>query len=193
MTTSQAARRLGVSPTTVQFMVERGDLEAWKTRGGHRRISTASVERLAELRAGGGGADATLAAGMIRVLVLAGERLAQVCTAALQRHPVSVLVVPAVGVRALLAIERNRPELLVVETGADAAGVVMFLRQLREQPEFRSMLVMCMTPAGIDLDLDEAGLCGVVVYGETSARTRLAGFVDAMVAKKQLSRRATRL
>ncbi|MFM8557014.1 MAG: excisionase family DNA-binding protein [Betaproteobacteria bacterium] len=33
-TTSEAARRLGVSSTTVQVMVERGELKAWRTRGG---------------------------------------------------------------------------------------------------------------------------------------------------------------
>ena len=35
---------LGVTVRTVQLMVDRGDLQAWKTPGGHRRISRSSVD-----------------------------------------------------------------------------------------------------------------------------------------------------
>ena len=44
-TTVEVARRLGLAVRSVQLMVDRGELEAWKTPGGHRRISLASVER----------------------------------------------------------------------------------------------------------------------------------------------------
>lgn len=37
---------LGVSVATVQLWVESGLLDAWKTRGGHRRVQRASIERL---------------------------------------------------------------------------------------------------------------------------------------------------
>lgn len=45
-TTREAARLLGISLRTAQLWVENGQLEAWKTEGGHRRISRASVQRL---------------------------------------------------------------------------------------------------------------------------------------------------
>ena len=38
LSTRQSAKLLQVSLGTVQKMVEEGDLIAWKTRGGHRRI-----------------------------------------------------------------------------------------------------------------------------------------------------------
>jgi excisionase family DNA binding protein len=44
-TTVEVARRLGMAVRSVQLMVDRGELEAWKTPGGHRRISLRSVER----------------------------------------------------------------------------------------------------------------------------------------------------
>jgi excisionase family DNA binding protein len=44
-TTREVARMLGMAVRSVQLMVDRGDLEAWKTPGGHRRISRVSVER----------------------------------------------------------------------------------------------------------------------------------------------------
>lgn len=44
-TTAEVAKLLGMAVRSVQLMVDRGELEAWKTPGGHRRITRASVER----------------------------------------------------------------------------------------------------------------------------------------------------
>ena len=49
-TTRQAAARIGVSHRTVQIWVENGALQAWKTPGGHRRITVGSVDALLEQR-----------------------------------------------------------------------------------------------------------------------------------------------
>jgi excisionase family DNA binding protein len=43
LTSSQAAKRLGLSMATIQKLVDNNLLQAWKTFGGHRRISVASV------------------------------------------------------------------------------------------------------------------------------------------------------
>lgn len=47
-TSREAAKLLGVSLSTVQRWTESGLLEAWKTRGGHRRISRTSVQHFAK-------------------------------------------------------------------------------------------------------------------------------------------------
>ena len=41
--TSYAARLLGLSVATVQSLVEKGEIDAWKTLGGHRRVALNSV------------------------------------------------------------------------------------------------------------------------------------------------------
>jgi excisionase family DNA binding protein len=41
--TSFAAKKLGLSVGTVQSLVEKNELKAWKTDGGHRRISMQSI------------------------------------------------------------------------------------------------------------------------------------------------------
>lgn len=46
MTTRQAGEALGVAVRTVQLWVESGVLPAWRTAGGHRRISRGAVEKL---------------------------------------------------------------------------------------------------------------------------------------------------
>ena len=42
-TTQEAAHILGISVSSVQQLVEAGIIEAWKTKGGHRRIPLAAV------------------------------------------------------------------------------------------------------------------------------------------------------
>ncbi|RZI85057.1 MAG: helix-turn-helix domain-containing protein [Rubrivivax sp.] len=44
--TAEIAKRLGISPQTVQRWVDSGRLKAWKTPGGHRRIDARSAELL---------------------------------------------------------------------------------------------------------------------------------------------------
>lgn len=46
-TTIEVAKILGMAVRSVQLMVDRNELEAWKTPGGHRRISRTSVEHWA--------------------------------------------------------------------------------------------------------------------------------------------------
>jgi excisionase family DNA binding protein len=48
--TRQSAQYLQVSLGTVQKMVETGELLAWKTQGGHRRILASSLEQLLKRR-----------------------------------------------------------------------------------------------------------------------------------------------
>jgi excisionase family DNA binding protein len=50
--TRDVAQVLGMAVRSVQLMVDRGELEAWKTPGGHRRIARASVERWLKQRNG---------------------------------------------------------------------------------------------------------------------------------------------
>lgn len=45
LTTREAAARLGLAVRSVQLMVDRGELRAWKTSGGHRRIDAGSVDQ----------------------------------------------------------------------------------------------------------------------------------------------------
>jgi excisionase family DNA binding protein len=48
LTTSAAARLLGVATSTVQLWMESGAIESWKTPGGHRRTRLSRIARLME-------------------------------------------------------------------------------------------------------------------------------------------------
>ncbi|MDC8784973.1 helix-turn-helix domain-containing protein [Roseateles koreensis] len=57
--TMEVARMLGLAVRSVQLMVDRGELVAWKTPGGHRRISRSSVEAWTAQRMNGASASRT--------------------------------------------------------------------------------------------------------------------------------------
>lgn len=83
-TTRQAAARIGVSHRTVQMWVENGTLQAWKTAGGHRRITNESVERLLEGRRtalAGHGAAPRSGSGALRIAAAAAALSAAVVAA----------------------------------------------------------------------------------------------------------------
>lgn len=187
-TTSEAARLLDVSPTTVQVMVERGDLQAWKTRGGHRRIARASIDALRELRVAGGTARG-VGAGTVTLLVVE------------DRDPVRRRIAAAIAgwsepIRALWAgdafdalvqIERHRPDVLVSGLRAAPMDGFEFLRRLRAMPEYRTMAIVVSTALD-DEDLDARGglPAGTVRYGEPLPLDTLRGFVEACALRKRI-------
>ena len=61
-TTREVAQALGMAVRSVQLMVDRGELQAWKTPGGHRRIARASVLQWLQSRPASTAAPALLPA-----------------------------------------------------------------------------------------------------------------------------------
>lgn len=70
-TTREAASALGIAMRTAQMWVDSGILKAWKTEGGHRRISLDSVKSLMDARSG---SPTFASAGSVSVAEI-GERL----------------------------------------------------------------------------------------------------------------------
>jgi excisionase family DNA binding protein len=119
-TTRQAAELLGIAVRTAQLWVDNGILQAWRTHGGHRRISRASVQALLadkRLRAASGGHhQRTLAAQQppIRILLTDDDEQQRLFRQRIRTWRISVrLITAANGYDALLQIGRESPDLLV--------------------------------------------------------------------------------
>lgn len=120
LTTQQVARRLGVSVSTVQQLVETGALTAWKTAGGHRRILATSVSHYLVSRTSGG-RPAQLAAGeggqLSRILVLEDESMQRT----LYQRRFAAWQLPAQikfcsnGYEALIEIALQKPDILLLD------------------------------------------------------------------------------
>jgi excisionase family DNA binding protein len=118
-TTREAAHLLGVSLRTAQLWAEGGLIEAWKTKGGHRRISRSSVQRmlLGEVARPGlqPAPDARLA--RLKVLIIEDDIvLLKLYKAVLSSWNLPVDVIAANnGVEGLIHIGRDAPDLMITD------------------------------------------------------------------------------
>lgn len=164
--TIEAARRLGLAVRSVQLMVDRGELDAWKTPGGHRRISCRSVERWLAQRSRSGmperpAADAAPPAGTApaqadrpggppatrapKVLLIEDSVHYHTLVRLLlqQQFPQVDLHVADDGIAGLALHGEIKPDVLIVDIllpGIDGAALVS---SLRSHPQFaRSRLIV---------------------------------------------------
>ncbi|WP_306395835.1 response regulator [Telluria beijingensis] len=137
--TKEAAATLGVSHRTVQLWVENGTLQAWRTAGGHRRITVESVNRLVEGRrlaiAGHPPAPpAAPAPGGRRVLVVDDDPLMlRLYELEMENWGLDLDIVKANnGFEALIRIGERRPDLLVSDLSMPGMDGFRMIRTLRE-------------------------------------------------------------
>lgn len=186
--TSEAAQILGVSNTTIQIMVERGELGAWRTRGGHRRISLASLERLKSLR--GARSVRRSDASDLEVLIVEDD----LALRSLYEHTIDSWELPievsaaADGMEALLMVERKRPDVLIMDLFMEPVDGFHLLRMLRRHREFNDMVIIVATGLD-DAEIAEKGGLpkGVVLYRKPVPFEKLQGFIEASLLRKQLS------
>lgn len=162
LSTREAAEKLGVALRTVQLWVESGVLPAWKTAGGHRRISRAAVERLiGERQAALLGApvvvatDGSAAAPRLRVMVVEDEpETLRLFSMVIKRWDLPVEVMPAAnGFEALLGLGQQCPDLLVTDLNMPGMDGFKMIRSLRAAGSaFDGMQIVVVTA------LDEADI-----------------------------------
>jgi excisionase family DNA binding protein len=182
-TTSEAARRLGVSNTTIQLMVERGELKAWRTRGGHRRISLESVESV-ERRRGASLGRGRSGEGLEILIVEDDPELLEIYQRTFGSWGLPLHVETAEdGLEALLVIERRRPAILITDLRMSTMDGFEFLRKLRAH----STQVLVVT--GLDDEtLRRQGPLppGVAVYRKPVPFEKIRGFIEAQILRSEL-------
>lgn len=142
VTTAQAAKRLGVSPQTVQKWVDAGYLPAWKTVGGHRRLDAAAVERMATERRSGDGPPRAPSVMLVEDNAVA----AAVLEAQLQDVlPDAEVRIFEDGFSALLDAGRQVPDVLVTDIDLPGLDGLAMIRQLRTNPATQNMLIVLVT------------------------------------------------
>jgi excisionase family DNA binding protein len=141
ITTAQAAKRLGVSPQTVQKWVDAGHLPAWKTMGGHRRLDAEAVDRMVVDRH----SNAT-PAGLSIVLVEDDPITAAVLEAQiLELRPDARLRVFEDGFTALLDAGRDIPKLLITDINLPGLDGLEMIRKLMQNPAVQGMRIVQAT------------------------------------------------
>lgn len=178
--TTEAAQRLGMAVRSVQLMVDRGELQAWKTPGGHRRILRSSLDAWLSGRAGG--APATAATGgssgrrpLTLLLIEDSVHFQNLISLVVKRElPEAQLHVASDGIAGLAMAGRLEPDVLLIDIllpGIDGAALIT---SLRSHPQFARSRLIVVTA------LDEAqrapyafALAGVPVVHKTALVTEL--------------------
>lgn len=152
LSTREVARQLGLAVRSVQLMVDRGELQAWRTPGGHRRIAAASVRRWLAAR-GAPVADpapppaAIGARAAPRVLLIEDSLHHQnlVRLLAARHFPQVELHVAGDGIAGLAMAGRLQPQVLVVDILLPGIDGATLITSLRTHPQFDGTRLVVVT------------------------------------------------
>lgn len=147
-TTREAAKMLGVSLRTVQMWVESGSLLAWKTDGGHRRISVASITEKLNHRILKISGEAPRAA--LSVLIVEDDlMLTKLYQATINKWGIPISMRCATdGFDALMLIGRAKPDILITDISMPGMDGLAMLRKLRQNPANSNIEIVVVT--GLD-------------------------------------------
>lgn len=152
--TQSASRQLGISHRTVQLWVENGSLQAWKTVGGHRRITVDSVKRLIAARKN---AIASLPmpydanAPKIVLLVDPDHTLLHLYEREIRSWEMPLLIRKASdGFNALMQIGEQRPDLMIMDVTLPGMDSGRMVRTLRQNPRYASIAIIVITSLEIN-------------------------------------------
>jgi excisionase family DNA binding protein len=141
--TREAAKLLDVSLRTVQLWVESGVLEAWKTVGGHRRVSPESVQKLLASRKPSRNGQRN----MLTVLVAEDDPV----LLNLYQHKISAwqppvkLLTASGGYEAMISIGEQKPDVLVADLMMPYVDGFHMLRALEAHPGATKTAVIVVT------------------------------------------------
>lgn len=200
--TLEAARILGLAVRSVQLMVDRQELEAWKTPGGHRRIARASLDRWIRAR----GASPHIPAPPGRVAAEPPENAPGVAAKILliedsvhfqnlvsllvrQHFPHTELHVANDGITGLATYGQLQPDVLLIDILLPGIDGATLITALRSQPQFaRSRLIVVTS-------LDEAArapyafaLQGLDVIHKPNLVKELPGLLSAALHGREVHR-----
>lgn len=186
--TSEVAQRLGLAVRSVQLMVDRGELQAWKTPGGHRRILRSSVESWLQSRGGAPQATPPVASsgGRPKTLLLIEDSVhfQNLISLIVKRElPDAQLHVASDGIAGLAMAGRLEPDVLLIDIllpGIDGAALIT---SLRSHPQFAaSRLIVVTALDAAQLAAYRFALEGVPVVHKTALVNELPPLLAQAVA-----------
>lgn len=168
LTTREAAEMLGVSLRTVQLWVESGVLSAWKTAGGHRKISMDSVERTLDERKKSLARVPASSADIrkdIRVLIVEDDDgISSMLTYFFTSwsHPAEVQTARN-GFEGLISLGSKKPDILITDLNMPGINGFEMLRHIKASKDYRNMPIFVITALSKE-DIDNHGGVGAGVH-----------------------------
>jgi excisionase family DNA binding protein len=182
--TTYAAKLLGLSVGTIQALVEKTELQAWKTQGGHRRIAMQSIRdyqrrhnmmsNLPESR------QSRLKVLLVEDDEVTREMMRDFCTRC--DMPVDCTAMGS-GLEALIDISSILPDVLIADLNMPGVDGFELLRTLRQNPVFSRMTCLVIS-ALTDEEVESRGSLpeGTIFVAKPVNLQWLNGFFTALMA-----------
>lgn len=193
--TREAGKMLGVSLRTVQVWVDSGLLEGWRTVGGHRRITEASIERLMRERTldrppTAAPATSTVLPQTKPFTLLIIEK--DIDLLALYRHTIESWHLPlqlqtaSNGFEGLVQIGEILPDMLVTDLNMPGINGFEMLRSLRTRFDTSQMAIVVVTGLDkADIYMHGGLAADIELLSKPAPFARLRTMVETLLAKKE--------
>jgi len=183
--TSYAAKLLGLSVATVQSLVEKGEIDAWKTLGGHRRIALQSINAYLARHSPQLSRVDTDPKHRLRVLMVEDDentRELYRCQFEEWDLPVDCTWMPS-ALEALMDIASMRPDLLITDLSMPGVDGIEMLKALKRNQQLADMQIVVIS--GLPAEAIEAR-GGLPLHAHLLQKPInfdwLHGYVSALVA-----------
>lgn len=186
-TTNKAAEILGVTAEAIQLLIECDILKAWKTPGGHRRITLASIQKVANK-------DKTLMAGKVAVdaavftilYVEDDEALADLISQILANLNLNIKVKHVFNGRdALISFGDIQPDLVITDLNMPGMDGFDMIRHIRNNKHFSHTPIAVVTGLDKFQIIEQGGLPDEIkIFSKLAPFEALAQLVKFLVIKK---------
>lgn len=158
--TSYASKLLGLSVATVQSLVEKGEIEAWKTLGGHRRIALQSINAYLAKNSPQLSRSDTLVKNRLRVLLVEDDEN----TRELYRCQFDEWDLPidctwmSSALEALMDIASMQPDLLITDLSMPGVDGIEMLRTVKRNHHLAQMQIIVISGVSAEVIAGRGGL-----------------------------------
>lgn len=182
--TTYAAKLLGLSVATVQSLVERGEIPAWKTLGGHRRLSLRAINNYLKKHS----PQLTQADPDLRqrlsVLVVEDEELTrELYLAHFDEWDLAMdcTFMPS-AMEALMDIASMRPDLLITDLNMPGVDGIEMLRSIKRNQQLAAMQILVISGLSMEAIQARGGLpSDAHFHGKPINFDWLHGYVTALI------------
>ncbi|MCO4088983.1 MAG: response regulator [Limnohabitans sp.] len=186
--TTYAAKLLGLSVGTIQTLVEKNELQAWKTQGGHRRISMPSIRDYQKKH------NMLLnpletKENRLRVLLVEDDPVTRDMIRDFCNRcdmPVDCTAMSS-GLEALIDMASIQPDVLIADLNMPGVDGFELLKTLKQSEQFQRMTCLVISALSQDEITAKGGLPeGTIFMAKPVSTQWLNGFFTALVAGRKM-------